>query len=78
MSKCYIGRKSCGCVVAAVVADIGSPKEVAKDVASFIESGLTIELVDTAYVRDNLRSCKCKNPTIVESVEHQEIMGLEC
>ena len=57
MSQCYIGRLPGGCVVAATVIDEQSLKEVAKDVAEFIKEGLSIEKVDTEYVRANLKSC---------------------
>ena len=57
MSRCYIGRLPCGCVVAATVIDGQNPKQVAKDVAGFIKEGLAIEQVDTQYVKENLRPC---------------------
>lgn len=54
----YVGRKDCGCTVAAVV-DCGT-KETAKDVADFIRSGLKVERVLIDDVRATLRACKCK------------------
>lgn len=47
----YIGRAKCGCVVAAAV-DEGD-RATAKDVAEFIEAGLTVERVTVRYVREN-------------------------
>ena len=56
----YIGRKKCGCYVAATVDDPNDPKETAKSVADFVKSGLTIERVTAQFVRDNLHFCKHK------------------
>lgn len=41
----YIGRKACGCAVAAVVDGYVSKKEIAKDVADFIKRGYDIQRV---------------------------------
>ena len=41
----YIGRKACGCIVAAVVDMQDHKKETAKAVRQFISDGLTIERV---------------------------------
>jgi len=56
---CYIGRKACGCVVAAVVIRAGEEKRIAKDVGGFIKQGLTVEQVAVDYARANLRTCFC-------------------
>ncbi len=56
---CYIGRRPCGCVVAAVVIRAGEEKRVAKDVAVLIKEGLAIEQVTIVYVKANLRTCFC-------------------
>lgn len=58
MLICYIGRCKCGSIVAAVVAE-GDKKRVAKDVAEFIEEGLTIEQMDTED-GIHIQACKCK------------------
>lgn len=50
----YVGRKSCGCLVAAVVDDTDDAKDVAADVAGFIRQGLTIERVLHDVVRTEL------------------------
>lgn len=39
----YVGRKSCGCAVAACVDDPKFPKDTAQAVADFIKGGLTVE-----------------------------------
>lgn len=57
----YIGRASCGCVLAATV-DEGD-KRTAEAVAEFISDGLTIERVTHDYVRANFgRNCPICNP----------------
>ncbi len=57
MGDSYIGRKVCGCVVAATSISGQNPTEVANDVADFIRSGLTIEKVTSEYVRLNFKGC---------------------
>ncbi len=58
---CYIGRKSCGCVVAATVDEPQYREDVAKDIADWLRSGLTIERVTVEYARQNLNfSCPHK------------------
>jgi len=65
MTKCYIGRKVCGCIVAATVIDGREPKQLAKDVAEFIEDGLAIEKVDVEYVRLNFQAgCPHEKPKV--------------
>lgn len=49
----YIGRKPCGCVVAAMVDNPDDAKETAKEVAKWIKLGLTVERVTHEYVRQN-------------------------
>lgn len=56
----YIGRKKCGCVVAARVdADYRGGEAVAADVADFIKSGYTVERVTTEEARTLLHRCRC-------------------
>lgn len=62
----YIGRKSCGCVVAARV-DTGD-KDTANDVADFIKSGLSIERV-THEVACNLLTFDCPHRLIVPELQ---------
>lgn len=42
----YIGRKPCGCIVAAVVDSPERRKDTAQKVAGFIADGLTVERVN--------------------------------
>lgn len=51
-TMCYVARKPCGCVVAAVVIR-GDRKKLAKIVAAWIEDDLDIDRVDREYVREN-------------------------
>jgi hypothetical protein len=50
---CYIGRASCGCVVASVMDTGQSRARVAQSVAEFIKNDLVIERVTVSYVREN-------------------------
>jgi hypothetical protein len=52
----YIGRRACGCIRAARVI-VGNPKEIAKDVADMVASGLILERVPSQYVRENWGEC---------------------
>lgn len=51
----YIGRKSCGCVVAAYVDDPERRKDTAKEVASWIRDGLTVEHVTVTYANEQFK-----------------------
>jgi len=59
MSDCYVGRKSCGCPVAAVVDNPEHKHDTARAIADWIRSGLTIERQSIEWVRANLHTCKC-------------------
>lgn len=48
----YIGTKSCGCTVAAVVDNPKHSKDVANAVSKFIRGGLKIERVSVERVRE--------------------------
>lgn len=63
----YIGRKTCGCVVAAVVDDPTDPPAcrafTAREVAKMIGRGLAVERVTVQQVRDGiLTGCQCPKP----------------
>jgi hypothetical protein len=47
----YLGIASCGCVMAMTVDNPEHKKDVAKDVASFMRWGATIERVSIEYAR---------------------------
>jgi len=57
MSMSYVGRKDCGCMVAAIVDDPQDRRDVAKQVGEWIRHGLTIEWVDVEVVRRELHRC---------------------
>lgn len=56
---CYIGRKSCGCVVAAMVRYRFNERETAKELGTWIRQGLSIEQATVEEVRANLKACDC-------------------
>lgn len=55
----YIGICHCGQVVCAVVDNPARRRDVAREVASWIRDGLTIERVTSAYVRTHIGRCRC-------------------
>jgi hypothetical protein len=58
----YIGRRPCGCVVAAVVDDGDDPKDVAKFVAELVRKGITVERSTVEDARKLLTGgCKCQH-----------------
>lgn len=59
----YIGRKPCGCVVCAAVDSPQYRKEVARDIAKWVRSGLTIERVPCSDVRTLPFGCTHKKAT---------------
>ncbi len=61
MTVCYVGRKSCGCLVAAVVDLPGQEKETARDVAQFIREGYTVTRMESEEVRVQLHACTHKD-----------------
>ena len=66
----YIGIKKCGCVVAAVVDNPDHVKDVAKEVASCIREGLTIEHMPLEEARERLGSsirCECDEKPAAET-----------
>ena len=56
----YVGIKKCGCCVAATVDVPEHKKETAKFLSILIKDGLIIERKPVEWVRQNLKSCKCK------------------
>lgn len=59
---CYVGIKTCGCMVAWVYDSKEHPKDVAKSVAQFIKDGYRVESANTDDIRSKLGPCKCKSP----------------
>jgi hypothetical protein len=54
----YIARKrDCGCLVGAIADTPGRRKDIARETARWIMTGLIIERVTSQYVRDNWRDC---------------------
>lgn len=56
---CFVGVKSCGCVVAATVIDTGNAKYISEDVKEFKSDGLKIEYMSVEDARIKLTRCKC-------------------
>lgn len=57
MSHAYLGVKSCGCAVAAVIDDPRWKDLAAKDVAAFIKDGLTVEHVTCEEMSKRIGRC---------------------
>jgi len=55
--ECYIGIKSCGCVVCAIAKDTDCVEETLID---WKNRGLTFELITFEEARHRLNMCKCK------------------
>lgn len=49
----YIGRADCGCVVACMVDRLTDRKGLAKEIASWIRMGLTVEHVTVDYANEH-------------------------
>lgn len=62
----YIGRKDCGCVVAACIDDKEHPKYTAEDLKEFAIAGYAIERVTCEQARQMLTGCKCNKPPNAE------------
>lgn len=58
----YVGKKPCGCVVAAVVDDPNHKRDVARTIAEWVKGGLTVERVTHDYVRQNF-TLDCQHRT---------------
>ena len=63
MSKSYIARCKCGNIVAATVFEsdrfVIDKKDVARDVADWIRSELSVEQVDSEQLKIQLWGCRC-------------------
>jgi hypothetical protein len=58
---CYVGKRPCGCLVAAAVDKPEYTKDTAKSVAKWMRDGLTIERQTVEYVRANFATCPHKD-----------------
>jgi hypothetical protein len=58
----YIGRAKCGCIRAAFMDEPAYAKDIAKEVASWIRSGLTVERIDVVQARAQLGGCSICEP----------------
>ena len=67
MTNCYVGIKSCGCVVAAVV-DRGDSNDTATAVAQFIRGGLRVESWPVERARAELSRCVHSAPSTSEQM----------
>lgn len=54
---CYVAKKSCGCVVGAIVATDNNPARVAAALAMWAREGLRIEPATVEQVRQTLWTC---------------------
>ena len=54
----YVGKKECGCVIAAVVDDGTDSEAVSRNVAEFVKDGLIVERQTVGYVREHW-GCHC-------------------
>jgi hypothetical protein len=61
-THCYVGKLACGCIVAVTSDEPDCPKRVAKDVASFVREGMTIERMTLEAFRSSKApfGCECK------------------
>lgn len=50
-AMCYIGRSSCGCVVAVAVDEPKYQKDNAKEIGNWIRNGLTVERMSVVEAR---------------------------
>ncbi len=55
----YIGRKPCGCVVAATVDSLEHAEDVAKDLVGWVRRGWAVERLPVTEAGALLKRCKC-------------------
>jgi hypothetical protein len=58
----YMGRRSCGCVVAITVDDPEYKKDTAKEIGKWIRQGLAIERVSIETARQSFTTCPHHKP----------------
>ena len=59
MRHCYVGRKTCGCIVYVTVDDPNRTAQTGKDVAEAIKLGLTVERMTIDDFKAGRFGCKC-------------------
>lgn len=70
----YVGRKPCGCIGAAFVDKPEHAKDIAREVASWIRDGLTVERMTTEEVR--AADWKCTHTTALTAQSDQLAMDV--
>lgn len=60
MSYAYIGRKPCGCVVAAFTDAPEWHETLIKVIVAWLRAGWTVEHRRAEYVRLHIQSCHCE------------------
>ena len=71
----YVGKRPCGCVVAAIVDDGDDPKDVAKFVADLVRRGMTVERSTVEDARRLLtEGLKCEHQPAKSSNERERFM----
>ena len=67
MSECYVALKACGCCVAAIVDNPERRQDTAKEVASWLRDGLTVERKSVEWVRETMRDCPHKPKGVINA-----------
>ena len=57
----YVAKKSCGCIVAAIIDHPSLRLEIANTLGEWIKRGLTIERVPDEMVRNHFNSNPCEH-----------------
>ncbi len=72
LTPCYIGRKTCGCVVAVTVDRPEFRRDNIKTVSAWMREGLTIEHTTVAQARTMLSDCVHKSPKKTRGSKHTD------
>lgn len=74
-TPCYVGKRPCGCVVAAVVDDGDDPKDVAKFIADLVKRGMTVDRSTVDEARKLLtEGLKCEHQPAKSASERERFM----
>lgn len=60
---CYVGKKACGCYVAAVVDHEEHRAATANEIAGWVKDGLTVERTTVGFAREHVAPCPHDKPT---------------